>query len=276
MNDFQKNLLLRRKHYRERRNTVRKILFILSLILFFFVLYFILQIPNTGPAAIELSKNHLIKSEYIVQNISKEISGRNFFFISPRKLTKNLLLSCGLLKNAVIRKYLLPRLKLVVIVKEKQLWGKLIANNSGNNPAYITNEGNLINGNYINFNLLPEDLILVFCTNSTYVSEAALLILKDTLDFFNTRLKIKINKFLVTDRNTLEIYTDNFIKINAGYIDSNLLVKIAKLSDILNQIKKKSYLIQYIDLSLENGAVIKKVDEGKVDKKHLRLFMILH
>jgi len=102
------------------------------------------------------------------------------------------------------------------------------------------------------------------------------LILKDTLDFFNTRLKIKINKFLVTDRNTLEIYTDNFIKINAGYIDSNLLVKIAKLSDILNQIKKKSYLIQYIDLSLENGAVIKKVDEGKVDKKHLRLFMILH
>jgi len=84
MNDFQKNLLLRRKHYRERRNTVRKILFILSLILFFFVLYFILQIPNTGPAAIELSKNHLIKSEYIVQNISKEISGRNFFFISPR------------------------------------------------------------------------------------------------------------------------------------------------------------------------------------------------
>lgn len=276
MNDFQKNLLLRRKYYRERRNTVRKILFILLLVLFFFVLYFILQIPNKGPAAIELSKNHLIKNEYIVQNISKEISGKNFFFASPRKLTKNLLLSYGLLKNVVIRKYLLPRLKLVVIVKEKQLWGKLITNNFGNNPAYITNEGNLINGNYINFNLLPEDLTLVFCTNSTYTSETTLLILKDTLDFFNTKLKIKINKFLVTDKNTLEIYTDNFIKINAGYIDSNLLVKIAKLSDILNQIKKKSYLIQYIDLSLENGAVIKKADERKIDKKHSKLFMILH
>ena len=261
MTDFQTNFLLRRKYYRERRNTVRRFLFFLFLILFFCLVQFLTQIPNKKLVAIELSKSCLLKDEYIVQTISKEISGENFFFISPRILTKNLLSSCGLLKDVVIRKYLLPELKLLVFVKEKQLWGKLINNTGENNPVYITNEGNLVSGNYINFNLLPANLILVFCANKKFASEATLLILKDILDFFNTNLKIKIKKFLVTDRNTLEIYTDNSIRINAGYIEPNLLAKITKLRGILNQIKKNSYLIQYIDLSLENAAVIKKADE---------------
>ena len=261
MTDFQTNFLLRRKYYRERRNTVRRFLFFLFLILLFWLVQFLIQIPNKRPVTIELSKNCLLKNEYIIQTISKEISGKNFFFISPRILTKNLLSSCGLLKDVVIRKYLLPELKLLVFVKEKQLWGKLINNTGENNPVYVTNEGNLVSGDYINFDLLPGDLILVFCTNNKFVSEATLLLLKDTLNFFNTSLKIQINKFLVTDRNTLEIYTDNSIKIDAGYIDPNLLTKITKLKGILNQIKKNSYLIQYIDLSLENAAVIKKADE---------------
>ena len=276
MNDFQTNLLLRRKHYRERRNTVRRAFFFLFLILFFLSLYFTLQIPNKKPVTIEISKSHLLKDVYLVQKISSQVKDKNFFFISPRAVTKNLLSSCELLKDVVIRKYLFPEFKLLIFVKEKQIWGKLVDNIGGNNFVYITNEGDLISENYINFNLLPENLTLVFSVNSKPLSENTLLILKKVLDFLNTNLKIKISKFLITDRDTLEIYTDNSIKIDAGYIDSNLLTKITKLSDILNQIKKKSYLIQYIDLSLENGAVIKKADEKEIDKNPSKLFMILH
>ena len=123
---------------------------------------------------------------------------------------------------------------------------------------------------------LPENLTLVFCNNKKLLTESVLLILKDVLDFFNTNLKIKIHKLLVTDKNILEIYTDNSITINAGYIDMNILKKITKLTEILNQIKKNSYLIQYINLSLENGAVIKKADDKKINKKPIKPFMILH
>ena len=278
MNKFDADFLLRRKYYRERRNTVRRLFFFVFLIFFFCSVYYTVQIPTKKSVSIELSKNHLVNNEYIVQSISKQITGKNFFFISPKTITKNLLLSCGLLKDVVIRKYLLPELKLIVFVKEKQLWGKLL---SDNGLMYITNEGNLVNGNYINVNLLPANLLLIFCSNTKLISESTLLTLKETLDFFQANLKIKINKFLITDRNTLEIYTDNFIKIDAGYIDATLPEKITKLTDILKQIKNKSYLIRYIDLSLENGAVIKKADEKEIDKKEIdkkvhKLFMILH
>lgn len=275
MNDLQINLLSRRKHYRDRRNTVRKIFFFLFLIWSIYSVYFVSQIPNKKILTIELSKNYLVKDVYITQNISKHIVGKNFFFLSPRILAQDLLLSCGLFKDIVMRKYLLPELKLVISVKEKQLWGRLVASNTDNALLYVTNEGNLVNGDYINLSFLPRNLVLIFCTNSKFASEATLIRLKNTLDFFKTNLKITIDKFLITERNTLEIYTDNSIKIDAGYIDSNLLDKITKLSDILNQIKKKSYLIQYIDLSLENGAVVKKLNEKETDKKHLKLFMIL-
>ena len=261
MNKFKTDLLLRRRYYKEKRNTIRNFFFFFFFLLFILFTGFLFHVTNKKPVKIEFSDARLVKNEYITQNISKQIAGKNFFFISPRRITENLLLSCGLLKDVVMRKYLLPELKLLVFVKEKQLWGKLINNLGENNPVYITNEGNLVSGNYINFNLLPANLILVFCTNNKFASEATLLILKDTLDFFNRNLQIKINKFLVTDRNTLEIYMDNSIRINAGYIEPNLLTKITKLRGILNQIKKNSYLIQYIDLSLENAAVIKKADE---------------
>ncbi len=275
MNDFQTDFLSRRKHYRERRNNVRKFFFFFFSVLFVFSVHFLLRLPSKKPLIIEIAKSYLSKDEYISQNISKQVAGKNFFFISPRVVTKNLILSSGLLKDVVVRKYLFPKLKLLIFVKEKQLWGKLITNNE-NYPIYITNEGNLVSGDYINLKLLPVDLTLVLCRNSKLLPEGVLLILKDVLDFFNTNLKIKINKFLVTDKNTLEIYTDNSITINAGYIDSNILKKITKLTEILTQIKKNSYLIQYINLSLENGAVIKKADDKKINKKSIKSFMILH
>jgi len=270
MNTFQTDILSRRKHYRERRNTVRSFLLLLFSVLFISSMYLVLKIPNKKPITIELSKNYLVKNEYIIQNITKQLSANNFFFISPRSITKNLLLSCGMLKDIVIRKYLLPELKLVVFVKEKQLWGKFISpDNSkifGSNLVYITDGGDLVSGNYLNFNLLPSNLVLVTCNNKL-ASESALLILKEAFDFFHNNLKIKVNNFFITDRNTLEIYTDNAIKISAGYVDANLMPKITKLGDILEQIKKKSYLIQYIDLSLDNGAVVKKIDKNNIDKK---------
>ena len=274
---MQLDILSRRKYYRERRNTVRKFFFFFFFISFVFFICLVLKIPDKKLINIELRGNQLIKNEYILQRVYNQLNGKNFFFVSPRAIAKNLVLSCGLLKDVVIRKYLLPEFKFIVTVKEKQLWGKLIFNKE-NSYLYVTHEGSLVNKNYINFNLLPVNLIPVFSESTNLLSESDLLILKDILDFFNIKLKIRINKFLVTDKNTLEIYTDNAIKINAGYIEVNLLNKIMKLTDILKQIQKKSYLVQYIDLSLENGAVIKKISEKEQEKKKksLKLFMILH
>ena len=136
MNDFQTDFLLRRKYYRERRNNVRKFFFFFFSFLFVFCVNFLLRLPSKKPLILEISKSYLLKDEYISQNISKQVAGKNFFFISPKVVTKNLLLSSGLLKDVVVRKYLFPELKLLIFVKEKQLWGKLITNNE-NHPTYI-------------------------------------------------------------------------------------------------------------------------------------------
>ncbi len=253
---------------------VRRFFLTLFVFIFLFCLYYVFQISYNRKIKIEVSNNYLVKSEVVIRSVSSLTSGKNFFFIYPSKLSENLVSSYGLIKNVVIRKYLIPELKISIFVKEKNLWGRLIT--LANGTVYITDEGDLVKSDYINLNLLPSDLTLILINNNVNVTKNTLLILKDVHDFFENLLKIKINRFIVTDRNILEIYTDNSIKINAGYIDKSVLEKIVKLSDIFNQINKQSDLIQYIDLSLENGAVIKKLDENGFKEKHSKLFMILH
>ncbi len=271
--NFETNLLLRRKQYRERRNSVRKFFFFVLSLSFIVLLYLFLQIPSQKSPKVEIYKTNLIKSDYIFQLVNKELSGKNFFLISPKAITRNLLLACPLLSDVFIRKYLYPEYKIVVIVKENFLWGKIVL---GNSAIFVTNSGKQVHSNSIDLNLLPADLTLLSSNNKNILTESTLLILKEVLDYFNKTLQIKIQRFFITDGNTLEIYTDNSIKIDVGYIDIKMLEKIQKLNDILTQIKKKSYLIKYIDLSLENGAVIQKSDEDEVKRKHLNLFMLLH
>lgn len=261
MNAFQTDILSRRKHYRERRNTIRRFLLVLLFLMAVLLLYFVFKMPNNKQIKIEISRNKLVKNEFILKSTSRQIQGKNFFFISPRILAKNLLVSCCLLRTVVIRKYLYPELSLAVFIKEKGLWGKL--ESSDGTLRYITDEGDLVSNSYINVSLIPSNLTLVSFRNNNDVSVITLVMLKDILNFFDSRLKIKVNKFFITDKNTLEIYTDNSMKINAGYINSKLFDKITKLSSILSQVRKKSYLIQYIDLSLERGAVIKKKENHK-------------
>lgn len=274
--NFETNLLLKRKQYRERRNSVRKFFFFVLSFFFVAMLYVLLQIPSRSFPKVEIYKTNLVKSDYVLQLVNKELSGKNFFLISPRAITKNLLLACPLLSDVFIRKYLYPEYKIIVVVKENSLWGKIVQGNNSNSGIFITNNGKQVQSSSINSNLLPVDLILLSSNNKNTFTESTLLILKDVLDYFNKTLQIKVEKFFVTDSNTLEIYIDNSIKIDAGYIDIKILEKIQKLNDILTQIKKKSYLIKYIDLSLENGAVIRKNDEEDVKRKHLNLFMLLH
>ncbi len=265
MNDFQSDISSRRKYYRERRNVVRNVLLLLFVLSFLFCFYSVFKVADKKEIKVEIVKNNLVRSDFISNIVLRQTAAKNFFFIVPRKISNELVLSCGLLRGVVVRKYLFPNPELFVFVSEKTLWAKFLLNNQ---LLYVTDEGDLVKLDCLNIKLLPSDLTVLTASNLVNVSQNVLLILKNIYDFFDTSLKIKIARLNITAKNTLEIYTDNSIKINAGYIDKNLLEKIFKLSDVLNQIKKQSYLIQYIDLSLENGAVIKKTDETN-DKKSL-------
>lgn len=257
MSRLEDKILQERNFYRRRRNIIRHIFLILFVISFLFFWNKVFQVSKTIIPEVEIISNFLLNKSFIVEQINLQIKNKNFLLISPVQITKYLYSSIGLVKKILVRKYLFPKCKLFVIVKEKKIWATL----SNSKNAFVTDEGDIVPAFYLNLNLLPKNLILI--DSASTLGKPSLNILKRTYDTLSKRFSFFVSKFLINNKLEIEIYSKDNIRIKAGQLDNNLPVRVLKLEKILQLIKDHSYSIEYLDLTLDKGAIFKKQTDLK-------------
>lgn len=256
MDNSEFNVLKYKRSYTKRRNYVRRLILILFVLLFVFLANYFYLLAFRSDVKIEVFNNKLVNSEFLVDLINDEIINKNFYLINQRNVSNLLHDSVPLFSEIVVRKYLIPERKFRIIVNEKQLWSKLNVLNLKNDIFYLTSDCDLVPDEYLNSDLIPADLIPINLSKIDLLNNYQLLLLKKLFDRLKN-LKLIIDRFVVNDNSSLNIFTSDGFLINAGKIDENILKKIEKLDSLLNIISKQSLMVQYLDLDLETSAVLK-------------------
>ena len=261
MDAFEANLISKKKFYKDRRNFLRRIFLSLFILVLLLIFADFLYAEKKSQLKVEIITCSLLDENDLVKELISQTQGKNFFFLSSKKIGQSLLLIFPTLKDVKVRKYLFPEKKILVFASAKELWGSFFyANHSElNDLDYITDCGDLVKTFTLKKKYVPIGLLPVYSTK--ILSKVQFLLLKKISEYFSQNLGLIVTKFCVNDKNDLEIYTDNSIKIKAGVINESLFEKTKTLLNILDVIKDKPYLIEYIDLSLDKGAVIKKAEE---------------
>lgn len=255
---------IKRKQHRDTRNNLRKLFLFLVTISFLILLSSIFFFSPQLNVNIEIHNASLVKSELILAFVKQRVINKNFYLLSPRKISESLIKDFPVLKLVIARKYLLPKNKIIILLKEKLIWSKYSFSTS-RSFNYVTDEGDLINLSQLNVEKIDKTLPLIYHSGNAVLTKGEIALLKKVFDFFNNDLKLKIVRFVIYGNRSLEVNTAIGLNIKAGSLDTFVLRKILKLRDILRLIKEKSYLIQYIDLSLENAAVMKKLENDNMD-----------
>ncbi|MBI2996806.1 MAG: cell division protein FtsQ [Candidatus Melainabacteria bacterium] len=222
--------------------------------------------PSKKPLVVEVVKNKIvddIDKVCICRKVEELILNKNFFLISPRHLSQKLLESIPFLQKVVVRKYLIPEYRLIIYVKEKPVWA------TSGDFKLISDDGEVGSSDCLNLSLLPKKMITVSGNNISSLKKDELVLVKKIVEVLQERYKLLISRLLIDDENQLEIYTESGFKIKAGKINPDLFEKILKLEKVLDELKQRSYLLEYIDLGLENIWVFK--EQVKKDNK-IRLF----
>lgn len=258
------NLSHKRTKFKKRRNIIRR-LFLISFVLFLVFLInctYLTSIKNKP--AIEIYKNNLIDTNYLIKLVSSEIEGKNFFTISSRKISNILKSNLPLLDSTVARKYAFPVYKILVSVNEKPLWAKMLLYNSNSifseHYMYISSFGDVIFDDHLNLNKLPENLLVIHAHETHVPQKDQLLLLKNAFSRIQ-KTGLFVTKLFLDKEFNLVIYTGDDILIRAGTLDKNLINKIKKLDDLMSIINKYSSRIQYLDLNLETSAILKMYSE---------------
>ena len=262
--------IARRKFYIKRRNIVRRFfltLFVVFFLIFFYKHFFVLL---DNPFKINIFNNKLLNINSIYDSVFNLSHGKNLFSISPRELSKKIIQSNQLLEGLVIRKYLYPQPAIVVFVKEKDIWAVVNYETSNMNEKYVTSDGDLISFKNLQLNfdndLLKNQLVSILCNGQLQLSKENLLLLKNIFHVMQNRFNCKINKFYISNNKKIEIFTSSNLRIKLGLLSPNLIGSLSKLNEIFNLVKKNSYIIHYIDISLENGALVKQIKQVKNSK----------
>lgn len=261
----------RRNYYRKRRNLIRRLFLVLVVVCYLFVGYKIFLISKEPLPKVEIIGSFLIQDKYIIDRVVQQISNKNFFLISPKKISNDLAQSFLLLKDVVIRKYLIPEPRLIVFLKEKSIWARLVIElpHNINKNMLISNDGDLLSEEYLNLTQIPKNLLPIYVNDANLLQKSHLCILKKVFDILEKDFNLRIKNFLITNTFDLEIYPQSSFKIKAGKIDTDLFKRISMLKEVMKAINEKSYLIEYLDLTLESGAIFRKYIE---EKKRFGLF----
>ena len=258
MNEY--SLSETRNLYRKRRNILRRLLLVLFVLIMFLLIQKSFYLQRSLDPKIEIVNNKLIKTSYIVDFLSKELNKKNFFSLSTRDISKKLCNMCPLLKNIVIRKYLYPEFKIIAFVKsEDKIWGAIKSsyNNSGQLINYITIQGNEISSNVLNIDLLPKNIIHLYLDTNISLSKDKFIELYKIIDYVKNKTYLKLEKVLINKNSELNIFTPHFY-IKFGCLSDDPLKKLNWLVDSLKLVNDKQYVIEYLDLTLESGAVFKE------------------
>lgn len=268
MDNLEFNVSHYKRSYTKRRNYVRRIILVLFVLFFIFLANYFYSLAFRDDIKIEVFNNKLVNNEFLVDLINNEISKKNFYLVNQRKLSNLLHNSLPLLSEIVVRKYLIPECKFQIIVSEKQLWSKLNVFSQEVHTFYLTVDSDLVADEYLNSDLIPLNLVMITLPKIDLLNNNQLNLLKKLSDRINN-LKLVVDRFVINDDLSLNIYTLDGFLINVGKIDENIFKKIDKLNTLLNIISEKSLMVRYLDLDLETSAVLKihKKDSNDTDNE---------
>jgi len=142
--DIKKN----RNFYRKRRNNIRKISLIVILSLFIAFAWSLNNYFISKPFKVVIFNNKILPNEYLKSFLLSDLEYKNFFCVSPRKISNNLKKSLPLIDELVVRKYLIPKKKIYLLVKEKPIWASLFYKTI--NPgevSFVTDGAEIVNFN---------------------------------------------------------------------------------------------------------------------------------
>jgi len=275
---LESNLSLKRNKYRKRRNVFRR-LFLLLFILTVFLLFFYFNTASKKPPTVKvvLPEKHYVNYELLLNTLSESIKGVDFFSISPKKTSELLKTQYPLFKQVVVRKYMLPVMKILVVIQEKNVWGEVVDEASSKlKISYITDDGDLVSSEILDLVSLPKPLVRIYI-NKNYVSDQHLFSsLKIAVD------KIKdadflIDRILVTKENELYIYQKNSgLQVIVGKIDSGFLDRVGRLKESLKVISENSLIVKSLDLNLDSSAILKTYSEDEKAKNSIFLKIMLN
>ena len=259
----------RRNSLRRRRNIIRRIALFLSVIFFIFLDSNIYSAAFKITPDIQVINNKVSDVENLKNTVNNLVSGENLFLISPRKIRNELVQTNKLLKEVVVRKYIFPKYQLIVYIDEKKIWSEIFSI-TGDELAsfFLTDEGNVIPKSFVDLNLLHNQLIPVLCDHLDSIDTDAFFTVRNVLDIVYKKFGLQINKTTISNDLELTLVTNdglnNELLIKAGMIDNELFKRISRLEESLNLIRQKAYLVEYIDLTLENSVVLKRQNESKI------------
>lgn len=261
----------KRNKYRQRRNLIRKVFLLFCSIIVAILIYKFYLISSKFTPIVEIHGNILINKDKLIQKIEELIKHKSFFSVNPRRISTDLKKTIPIFSDVVVRKYIFPESKILVFVKERNIWAKLVTGENKNSEqlVVVSDSGNIISASLLSS--IPLKLIPIY----SYVnfkqldSESTLAQLKKIFDLLRDDFKISVSRFCITNSDELEIYPYDKFKIRAGKIDDDLISRIFKLKPIMEAINERAYVVEYVDLTLDKGAVFKK---HLKTKKEFRLF----
>lgn len=270
MDSLEYNIYKKRNDRRRKRNIARRVSLIGFIIIFSFVLYQIYLIPVRNPISINLELNKLVNTEFIINRINAYVQSKNFFLIAPNEISKQVTDECNLLKKIVIRKYIFPTVSLRAYVVEKNVLGKIRFKNSGDivkSEHYLTDEGNLVDPKFIVEDKIESALIPVTAVSGNSVALLDLKLLMQALKKISDNYGLIINDAQINYDGELKVLCDKDLKIIVGKIGEEILKRVARLKDVMEIVHRRDYLVDYIDLTLDNSVVFKKQIKNSIQKK---------
>ena len=276
MNNVESNISERRRFYLKRRNTIRRILLIFFAVVYTFLLYKIYtytQYTKSNFIRIESYGNKFSNNELFQRELYSYLESRNFYFISPRELSKKLMEVLPIIENVAIRKYIFPDIKLVVSIKEKEVWGRVFYFASSKISSYLTSKGDIISSNCINIESLPKNLLNIYFEEGFAPTSLLLSNLKNFLDEILKRKLIQIVEIKINKNNEVEIKSQDGLIIKVGQLQNDFFIKLQRLETVMKLIKNGIICIEYLDLNYEGSAVIKPcLDKSKKKRVKLKIF----
>lgn len=260
-----------KKHkYRMRRNIVRKFLLVLTTAIVFYLSYLLYKLPVNKNVHIEVVNSKYSNSEYIALNIQDNLSENNFYLLSCNKLSEELLAKNKLIRQAIVRKFIFPKVSIVAYVLEKNICLNVfyVDRFGDKEQGYLLEDGYIIDPFYVRENVINKNLPNLYLSFNHLPSKALLFQL---VDFYDRLVKSKINiKDVYCDsKMNLKILCHGGLLVYLGKLDETLYSKIHKLKESLAFIQENNYKVEYIDLSLENSAVVRVSVDGKIFKKEV-------
>lgn len=274
MSAFQIDIKKNRNFYKQRRNNIRKISLIIFLLLFIWLAWGLNRFYINKPFEIVVSNNKLLPSEYLKLFLSKDLEYKNFFLLSPRKISKHLKESLPLIDELVVRKYLIPKKKIYLLVKEKSVWASVFYKTiNPNEVLLVTDKAQVITLNKTNIGHYPERLLPIYVDNVYSLKSSQIILLKKIYELVKN-ISLNVDGFYITSANELDIKANgSTFVLHVGPINESAIssIKNKKINELLQFAKKQNIEVNYLDITLETSAILKtdpKKDTNK-DKKGL-------